>query len=214
MSQELGAELKKFDASKSGVVAGVILGALMIFGGIAFLWLFVRPAFQQIGPLPLFANPGYSIAQVVGVSLLSLVLILGGAGLIYGMRILSRTSVSVREQGLVVIDGSVERKLPWKQILYIRETYSETKVRVAGPVAAKRGSTDIVIECLDKKSLHFSEELAGFYEFLKLMREIAQQQKIKWSIDDFRSAARSRNPQASNLDELLGGESPESEERG
>ena len=212
MSQELGTELKKFDASKSGVVAGVILGAFMILGGFAFLWYFVRPAFLQIGPLPLFANPGYSIAQVVGVSVLALVLILGGAGLIYGMRVLSRKSVSVREQGLLVINGSVERKLPWKQILYIRETYSEGKLRVAGPVAYQRGSTELVIECLDKNSLYFSEELTGFYAFLEMMREIAQEQEIKWSIDDFRSAARTRNPQASNLDQLFGGNEAESEE--
>jgi hypothetical protein len=120
--EALGPPTDVFRPSAANLGAGLVLGVLLVFGGCLSLFLIIRAVVENGGHLPVNAERGMSWVAVGLGSLLSLMLVTGGAGLLYWMRSLLSLRVYVCPHGFYCQSATTVRVFPWSEVASVKET--------------------------------------------------------------------------------------------
>lgn len=112
-----------FKPGKDNLVAGVIIGLLMIAGGIAVGYLVISGVITSPAALPLWAEHGWCWAAVAIAGLVDAGLLVGGILLIAWMRNLASMRVDVGPSGFSVSTRTGIQVFLWDEIASVTETH-------------------------------------------------------------------------------------------
>jgi hypothetical protein len=121
--REIGNFQRTFKPGADNLIAGVILGVLMMGGGCTIAYLMTKGVIESRGQLPFWAEKGWCWGAVALAALLALGLIIGGGILVQWMRSLSALQVHVGNDGFAVSRRDGQQIFTWLQIVSVKETH-------------------------------------------------------------------------------------------
>ncbi|MCE9553056.1 MAG: hypothetical protein K8T91_06715 [Planctomycetes bacterium] len=119
----LGEITDEFAPGRDNVIAGMIIGLLMIGGGGFLLYLMTKGLVKSHADLPFWAEKGWCWFAVLGMSVLGGGFIIGGVYMIRYMRSLLTLQVHVGQHGFSVLENHVRRVYAWDDIQAVEETH-------------------------------------------------------------------------------------------
>ena len=122
-AQEIGEIRREFKPALENVVAGFIIGLLLIGGGCAAVYFPVNGVIASRGNLPFWVEKGWCWGAVGLLGALGLGLIVGGVFLIRWMRSLTSLRVKVGFHGLSVTRRDGTQVIAWPDIVSVQETH-------------------------------------------------------------------------------------------
>jgi hypothetical protein len=122
-AQEIGEICGEFKPGLENIIAGIIIGLLLIGGGGAGVFFSVKEVIQSRGNLPFLAEKGNCWAAVGMLTALAIGAIVGGVFLIRWMRSLISLRVRIGSHGLSVTRKDETRVIAWPDIVSVRETH-------------------------------------------------------------------------------------------
>jgi hypothetical protein len=121
---QLGHIRMQFKPGLENLIAGIIIGLLMIGGGCAAVYFPTSGVAKSGGNLPLWTDqPGWSWGAAAILAALGIGLIIGGFFLIRWVRSLFSLQVRVGQNGFVVLHKKTSRVIAWDDILSVQETH-------------------------------------------------------------------------------------------
>ncbi|HTU93379.1 MAG TPA: hypothetical protein VMF69_25080 [Gemmataceae bacterium] len=125
-AEELGEIRREFKPGLENLVAGIVIGLLLIVGGCVLTGFSIKGAIESGGNLPLWTEKGqrgWSWGAVGIAGALGIGLMIGGFVLIYWMRSLFSLQVRVGQNGFAVIEKKSIQIIAWEEIESVRETH-------------------------------------------------------------------------------------------
>jgi|HubBroStandDraft_5_1064220.scaffolds.fasta_scaffold396801_1 hypothetical protein len=185
--QDIGEIKEKFKPGIDNLIAGVIIGLLMIGGGCAAIWFSVRGIIRSPVPVPFFAERGECWAATILFVVLGVGLIVGGVFLIKGMRSLSSLRVSVGANGFAVTRRSATEFFAWDEIDAVQETHLFERPPVLKGVAKyalpKVMSQSFRVEMRNQESFGFdATSIKRHLDLAKMIKEQADRRNLPWTI--------------------------------
>jgi hypothetical protein len=184
-AQEIGAIRREFKPGLENIIAGFIIGLLLIGGGCAGLYFPVQGVIESRGNLPFWVEKGWCWGAVGLAAALGIGAIVGGVFLIRWMRSLSSLRVKVGAHGLSVTQKDGTHVIAWPDIVSVQEThlYERAARGVAGyalPKILSKNFQLIIKErepfCFDANSIREHVILAG------MIKKETDQRNIPWEI--------------------------------
>jgi hypothetical protein len=120
---ELGEIRYEFKPGVENLVAGAIIGLLMIGGGGFLTFLAIQGAIESGGDLPFWVDRGWCWGAVGLMTLIGCGLILGGFFLIRWIRSIRTLHVCVGENGFSVTEKKTTQVFAWPEIASVQETH-------------------------------------------------------------------------------------------
>ena len=120
---EIGRLRQEFKPGLENLVAGVIIGLLLIGGGCSILVFGTKEVFEYRGRLPFWADKGPCWAGVLVMSAIAIAMCIGGIFLIQWMRSLWSLHVYLGEKGFAVSRRHDVDLFLWNQIKSVKETH-------------------------------------------------------------------------------------------
>ena len=184
--RELGGPNAAFKPAMENLVAGIIIGLLMILGGGAIVAFGVREAILNGANLPWFAREGSCFAAVLGMSILGLAIAVGGVGLIIWVRGLFSLRVFVCEQGFFCVKRKRVQVFRWDQIAVVREIIIKEHFPLKGAakhVAPMGTSRSFVVRRQDGVEFAFDgNTVKKLNSLAKLIEQATRQRGILWDV--------------------------------
>jgi hypothetical protein len=122
-AHELGEIKREFKPGLENLVAGVIIGVLLIAGGSAAIFFSAKAVLDSGGNLPVWAKNDSSWGSSGIFGVLGIGLIVGGMILILWMRSLCSLRVRVGQHGFSVTERNATRVYGWADIRSVEETH-------------------------------------------------------------------------------------------
>lgn len=125
-TNQIGEIKPVFKPGLDNLIAGIIIGILMIVGGIALFWFVTNGVIESNGNLPMMTakgQKGWCWAAVAMMGALGVGLFFGGIFLIRWVRSLFSFRVSVSGNGLLVSEKQNEHFINWDDIVSVQETH-------------------------------------------------------------------------------------------
>jgi hypothetical protein len=123
MTQEIGEFRWEFKPGLENIVAGIIIGLLLIGAGGAGVYFPVKGVIESRGNLPFWVEKGWCWGAVGLCMALAIGAIVGGVALILWMRSLVSLRVRVGSHGLSVTRKDETRVIAWPDIVSVQETH-------------------------------------------------------------------------------------------
>src|SRR5437763_9259753 len=121
--EEIGDIRRRFKPGRENLVAGYIIGLLLMALGCGGIYLPVNGIIEARAKLPFWAEKGWAWGAAAGFIILGIGLIIGGVLLIRWMRSLGWLQVFVGEKGICVIERTTARVFAWDDIVSVQETH-------------------------------------------------------------------------------------------
>jgi hypothetical protein len=174
---------RTFKPGADNLVAGVIIGLLMIGGGSTIAYFVTKGVIDSRAQLPFWAEKGWCWGSIGLAGLVAIVLLMGGVILIWAMLSLSSLRIHVGDAGLSVTSRTGDQVFQWDQIVRVKETHLyERPPLLKGPaslILPKVQSKSYVIVREDHEEFAFNatsvrrhEELAEMIKFQLEGRDI------------------------------------------
>jgi hypothetical protein len=123
IAQEIGEIRGEFKPGLENIIAGIIIGLLLISAGGAGVYFPVNGVIESHGNLPFWVEKGWCWGAVGLLMALAIGAIVGGVFLIRWMRSLIFLRVRVGSIGLSVTQRDETRVIAWPDIVSVQETH-------------------------------------------------------------------------------------------
>lgn len=185
--QELGGPpTVTFRPAMANIVAGIIIGLLMIAGGGTILGFSIREAIVNGSKMEWFADNGQCLAAVFGFMAIGLVLAGGGAGLIIWVRGLALFRVVVADRGFFCAKRNDVEIFDWDNIASVQESVQQEYFPLKGVAkyAAPMGkSRSFVVRRKDGVEFPFDGNTVKKLSTLAKIIELnVRQRGIPWEV--------------------------------
>src|SRR5262245_13702878 len=131
-TRQLGDPIAIFKPGMQNLVAGIIIGLLMVTGGGALSAFAIREAIVNGDRLPWYAEKGSCLLAVFGMAAIGLVLAGAGVALILWVKGLFSLRVLVCPAGFLCIRRKELQVFPWDQIERVQETVTQEHFPLKG----------------------------------------------------------------------------------
>jgi hypothetical protein len=190
--ESLGSPTGQYRPGGANLVAGIIIGCLLIGGGCAILFVTIRDLIRSGGHIPLAAEQGISWVAVGIASLFVIGLLFGGLSLIRWVRSTSMLRVYVCPGGFYYRCRTKTVAFPWDQISSVRETILHERLPLAQglakhamPVMMSRG---FVVRRIGGEEFGFDgNTLQGHERLGEILRDEARKRDICWEVVEKRA---------------------------
>lgn len=189
-AEELGEIKREFKPGRENLVAGIILGLLLIVGGCALTCFSIKGAVESGGNLPVWTEKGqkgWSWGAVGINAALGIGLMIGGFALIYWMRSLFSLCVCVGQNGFAVIEKRTTRIIAWEEIESVQETHLYERPPILKGVAKyalpKLMSKIFMVKIKGHEPFGFdANTIQGHAQLAQMIKEETDGRKIAWEI--------------------------------
>lgn len=189
-AEELGEIKKEFKPGLENLVAGIIIGVLLIAGGCALTGFSIKGVLESSGNLPFWTEKGQKgwswgavgIAGATGIGLM-----IGGFALIFWMRSLFSLCVCVAQNGFAVIEKKTSRIISWEEIESVRETHLYERLPLLkGPAShalPKLMNKIFMIRIKEHEPFGFdANTIKGHSQLAQMVKEETDRRNIPWEI--------------------------------
>jgi hypothetical protein len=184
--RQLGDPIATFKPGMENLVAGVIIGLLMVIGGGALSAFAIREAIINGDRLPWFAEKGSCLAAVVAMGVIGLMLAGAGLVLIYWVKGLFSLRVLVCPAGFLCVRRTELQVFPWIQIERLQETVTQEYFPLKGiaKYAAPIGkSRSFVVRRRDGVEFGFDgNTVKNLNTLARLLEEQSRHRSIPWEV--------------------------------
>lgn len=184
--RDLGEFRREFKPGMENLVAGIIIGVLLISGGCAALYFPNKAAIQSHFDLPFWVEKGWCWGAVILLSLLGVGLIVGGLSLIGWMRSLVSLRVSVCQHGLLISEKNSNRVIIWDEIGSVQEThlYERLPLKGAAKYALPKMMNKIfLVKMKEGESFGFDgNTIKGHTKLAQMIKDETDSRNIAWEI--------------------------------
>jgi hypothetical protein len=167
---EIGRVRQEFKPGLENLIAGVIIGLLLIGGSCAITFFAVKAVFENRGHLAFWVDKGPSWGAVLIMSAIAIAMIVGGTFLIRWMRSLWSLHVYLGEKGFAVSQQHHLDLFIWNQISSVTETHVfERPPVLKGPaqlLLPKAKSKRFLVTREDEKQFPFDGNAIRSHEML------------------------------------------------
>lgn len=187
----VGQLTKQFRPSVSNAIAGLILGAGCLGGGVFAIYTATRALIRAGWDLPFWQEKGWSLGAVGLAAVLGIVVIGVGVFLIWVARDIAERTIYLCEHGFWYSARSKVRVFPWKEIASIKETVMHEKLPlVKGPARAlmpTKTSSSYLVRRADGETFNLTaSDTSGFGELAGMLKHKAEEMQIPWEIIETR----------------------------
>lgn len=186
---QIGEIRKEFKPGLDNLIAGVIIGVLLVAGGCALIYLPLNGVIEAEGHLPWWVDKGWCWGAVALIGALGIGLIVGGVALILWMRSLVSFRVRVGQAGLSIAERKAERFVAWGDIVSIEETHLHERPPILKGVAKyalpKLTSRSYVLNLREGEPFGFDgNTVKGHNNLAEMIRAETDPRNIPWEIKD------------------------------
>lgn len=165
-STEIGNIQRIFKPAITNLVAGIIIGLLMIGGGFGLAYLATRTVINSRGPLPFFAEKESCWFGVALFGLVAIGIMIGGVFMIRWMWSLASLRIHVGDAGFAVSSRKGVQSFLWDQIVSVKETHLyERPQLLKGPaklMLPKMKSNSYTVQRDDNESFAFEASILSW----------------------------------------------------
>jgi hypothetical protein len=184
---EIGSMQRTFKPGADNLIAGAIIGLLMIGSGSTIAHFATKSVIERRGQLPFWAEEGWCWGAVALCVLLSVGLVIGGGFLIRWLWSLSSLQVHVGDDGFAVTRRDGQQLFMWDRIVHVKETHMyERPPILKGPVTLllpKMKSKSYSVRRDDQEEFAFDgNTLRGHEAFAELLKARVDGRNIPWEI--------------------------------
>ncbi|MBI1344666.1 hypothetical protein GC163_00105 [bacterium] len=178
---------REFKPGIANLVAGVIIGLLLITAGLAGIYFPARQALLAGGNLPFWVKKGWCWFAILMFWGLGTGAIMGGGWLILAMRTLLSFRVKYTETGLELVEGTNSRSIPWHNVTSVVETHLYERPPVLkGPaklLLPKLMSKSYKLEVSDGEPFEFDgNSVQGHTTLAVLIQQKTRPLNVPWDI--------------------------------
>ncbi len=187
-AHEIGKIRREFKPALENVVAGFIIGLLMIGGGCVLVYLAVNGVIESRGNLPFWVEKGWCWGAVGILGALAIGLIGGGVFLIRWMRSLASLRVRVGFNGLSVTQKNGTQIMAWPDIVSVQETHLYEPMARRG--VAKYALPEVMSEIFllrikDRDPFLFNvHTIRGHVMLAHMIKKETDKLNIPWEIEE------------------------------
>jgi len=184
-AQEIGEIRREFKPALENVVAGFIIGLLMIGGGCAIVYIAVNAVIVSRGNLPIWVEKGWCWGAVGLLGALGIGLVVGGVFLIRWMRSLTSLRVKMGVNGLSVTRKDETQVIAWTDIVSVEETHLyEPVARGVAKYALPKVKSEIFrLEVKDREPFVFDvNTLRGHVLLAHMIKRETDKLNTPWEI--------------------------------
>lgn len=186
---EIGSLQRTFKPGMDNLIAGIIIGLLLIGGGGTIVYFAIKGIIARRGDLPFWAERGWSWGTVALSTILSIGLAIAGVFLIRWMRSLLSLRVHLGDLGFAVTLRKGSQTYLWNQIASVTETHIyERPPLLKGPaklLLPKTQSKSYSVKRNDDEEFGFTAtSLKGHEEFAEMIKTQIDGQGIPWEITE------------------------------
>jgi uncharacterized protein DUF6585 len=184
--RHLGDPVATFQPGMENLVAGIIIGLLMVAGGGTLAAFAVREAVLNGAHLPWWAETGSCLIAVIGMGAIGLLVAAAGVAVILWVRGLFSLRVLVSQGGFVCVRRKEVQVFPWDQVERVRETVTQEYFPLQGVAkyaAPMDTSRSFVVRRRDGLEFAFDGNAVKKVNTLaKMIEEAARERGIPWDI--------------------------------
>jgi hypothetical protein len=190
--ESLGSPTGRYRPGVANLVAGIIIGCLLIGGGSALLFVTIRDFVRSGGHIPLAAEQGISWVAVGIASVFVIGLLLGGFLLIRWARSTAALCVYVCPGGFYYQCRTKTVAFPWDRISSVRETILHEHLPLARGVAKHAmpmtTSRVLLVRRIGGEEFGFDgNTLQGHERLGEILRDEARKRDIRWEVVEQRA---------------------------
>jgi hypothetical protein len=189
-AQPLGETRQEFKPGLENLIAGIMIGLLMIAAGCAAVLFPIYGVIENGGALPLWTKEGqkewsWGAAGIFGA--LGIGLIVGALFLIWWVRSLFSLRVRVAQNGFSVIYQTAARDVRWEDILSVQEIHLYQRPPVLKGVAKyalpKMRSKSFVVKMQQGEPFAFDgDTIKGHSRLAAMIKEETDRRNIPWEV--------------------------------
>ncbi len=184
-AQEIGEIRGEFKPGLENIVAGFIIGLLLIGAGGAGVYFPVNGVIESRGNLPFWVEKGWCWGAVGLLMALAIGAIVGGVVLILWMRSLVSLRVRVGSNGLSVTRKDQTRVIAWPDIVSVQETHLYERVArgVVGRALPRALSKTYTLNVSEGEPFHFDANSLREHVILAgMIKKETDRRGIPWEI--------------------------------
>ena len=191
-AEQLGEIRREFKPGLENIVAGIVIGLLLIGGGCAAIVDSTKGVLDSGGTLPFWTEKGqrgWSWGAAGLFVLLGIGLMVGGFILIHWVRSLSSIRVRIGQNGFSVIDKGTARVFAWDDIVSVQETHLYERPPILKGVAKyalpKTMSKSFIVKMKQDEPFAFDgNSIKGHSKLAQMIKEETEPRNILWEIVD------------------------------
>jgi hypothetical protein len=189
-AEQIGEIKREFKPGLENLVAGIIIGLLMIAGGCAAVVFSTNGVMQSGGSLPVWTEKGqkgWSWGAAGIFAALGLGLVVVGIFLIRWVRSLFSFRLRVGQNGFAVSDKKAMRVVGWDDIVSVRETHLYERPPLLKGVAKyalpKVMSKSFVVMVKEGETVAFDgNTIKGHARLAQLIKEETDRRNVPWEV--------------------------------
>lgn len=189
-AEQIGKIKREFKPGLENLVAGIIIGLLMIAGGCAALCFSTNGVIESRGTLPFWTEngqEGWSWGEAGLSAAIGIGLVIGGVLLIRLVRSLFSFRLRVCQNGFAVSDKKAARVVGWDDIVSVQETHLYERPPLLKGVAKyalpKMMSKSFMVRVKEGDQVVFDgNTIKGHSKCAELIREETERRNIPWEI--------------------------------
>ena len=189
-TEQIGEIQREFKPGLENLIAGIIIGILMIVGRCFLVYLPVNGVIESGGDLPVITGKGqkgWCWVAAGALAVMGVMLIVGGILLIFWMKSMFSLRVRVGQNGIIVSTKSITRCISWDEIASVEETPLFERPPVLKGVARfalpKMQSKSFTVNVKSGEPIAFdANAIKGHIELAEMIREQTERRNIPWKI--------------------------------
>jgi hypothetical protein len=189
-AEQLGEIKRDFKPGLENLVAGIVLGLLMIVSGCALVFLAISGVMESGGNLPVWTErdqKGWSWGAAGIFAAIGICLVVGGVFLIRWVRSLFSFRLRVYQNGFAVSEKKGERVVGWEDILSVQETHLYERPPILKGAAKyalpqTMSKSFIVTVKLGGPVAFDGNTIKGLSKLAKMMQEETGRRNIPWEV--------------------------------
>jgi len=190
--EQIGEIKQEFKPGLANLVAGIIIGLLMISGGLAAAYFASNAVIASGGNIPLWTGKGqkgWSWGAAGIFAALGFGLIIGGFFLIRWVRSLFSSRVCIGQNGFAALDKKITRVIGWDDIASVEETHLYQRPPLLKGVAKyalpKLMSKSFIVTLREGEPFAFDgDTIKGPSRLARMIKEETDSRNIPWEIKE------------------------------
>jgi hypothetical protein len=185
---QLGAIKREFKPGLENLVAGIMIGLLLIAAGGAALYFSTKGVIEGGGNLPFWSEKGLSWGTAGIVTAFGIGLVTGGVFLIRWIHSRFSFRLRVGQNGFAVSEKKSEQVFGWDDIVSVRETHLHERPPILKGVAKyvlpKSISKSFIVMVKQGDGFGFDGNIKGHLELARMIKEETERRRIPWETVD------------------------------